>query len=286
MNLDELVTRLDLEFGIASHSEDLVEWAVTPENCTFVHPDFLHHSSALMTHTPGVINTVCTSVFVTENIVRQLVRRPHSLLLTHHHFNYFEDGRGLQPIPPEWLQMLREIGVSIYVAHAPLDTHRTYGTSRALAELVGTSVTLAFYDYFGAPAALVTEIPRTTFAEFAETVQGKLRRPFLTLHPHRPYAERIAVVAGGGDLPDLLQQAFDVGCDTLLTGTIENRWQIPSVQDANRKFHVLNADLHLNLIGGTHFGTERPAMVRLVELFRSWGMHAEYLEDENLLSAA
>jgi hypothetical protein len=70
-----------------------------------------------------------------------------------------------------------------------------------------------------------------------------------------------------------------------LTGTVEHRWSIPFVQEFNRKFHELNSRLKRNLIGGTHFGTERPAMVYVTELFEEYGIECQYCEDEELLMA-
>jgi len=285
MRLPGLSDRLDQEFRIVTSEEDLVEWAVTAENRQHFETEFLSHKTGMVMASSDEVDTICTSVFVTEAIVRQLIDRPGTLLVTHHHFDYHEDQRGLQPIPSEWLRALRDAHVSLYVAHAHLDTHPVYGTSRALAELVGATIDSAFFDYYGEPVALVSHIPRINTEAFAFTVQERLRRPYVTLSLQWPCVDRIAVVAGGGDTPELLQQAFELGCDTLLTGTIENRWQVPSVQDANREFHRLNERLKLNLIGGTHFGTERPAMIKLLDLFRPWGVAAEYLEDEGLLRA-
>jgi hypothetical protein len=66
---------------------------------------------------------------------------------------------------------------------------------------------------------------------------------------------------------------------------VENRFDVPVLQELNRKFHELNEKLSLNLIGGTHFGTERPAMIRVVGMFNGYGVPCEYCEDEELLNA-
>jgi hypothetical protein len=60
---------------------------------------------------------------------------------------------------------------------------------------------------------------------------------------------------------------------------------VPVLQELNREFHELNTTLSLNLIGGTHFGTERPAMIRAVGMFEEYGVPCEYCEDEDLLNA-
>jgi putative NIF3 family GTP cyclohydrolase 1 type 2 len=284
MNTDLLVSKLDEALGVAASAENLLEFAVTDDNRGLMEPDFLAGETGLVLKSSETVKRVFTAVFITARVVEKLLKHPNSLVFTHHHFDYHEDDRGLEPIAPGVLESLRNNGVSLYVAHAPLDTHPTYGTSLALAELCGVEPQQRFYDYFGAPVALFGRIDRTDFESFAESVRTRLERPCLTLHRHRPYVERLAVVAGGGDLPDLLQMANDHGCDTLLTGTVENRFAVPVLQKLNREFHELNGKLELNLIGGTHFGTERPAMIRAVEIFEPYGVPCEYCEDEELLS--
>ncbi|UZJ41616.1 Nif3-like dinuclear metal center hexameric protein [Prosthecochloris sp. SCSIO W1101] len=285
MKLLTLTSKLDIAFRIAENTEDLVEWAVTDSNRRYVHPAFLEGRTGLMLQGGDIIQKAYTAVFVSDRVVEKILRERNCLLFTHHHFNYYEDERGLQPISPETMEALCRAGHSLYVAHAPLDTHARYGTSIALAELTGITVEHFFYDYFGAPTALVGHVTKTGFQDFASRVCKELQRPYLTLQQHRPAVEKVAVAAGGGDLPDLLQYAYDAGCDTLLTGTVENRWAVPSFQELNRAFHELNTRLKLNLIGGTHFGTERPAMLAVTELFETYGICCEYCEDELLLEA-
>jgi putative NIF3 family GTP cyclohydrolase 1 type 2 len=279
-----VVRQLDRELGIPAHHENLVEWAVTDDNKRYVCQEFLDRNTGLMLKASTDVNTAYTTVFISDKAIEKLANRRDCLLFTHHHFNYHEDGRGLTAIDPKVLQYLLDRGISIYTAHAPLDTHPQLGTSFALAKLLEVSVESYFYDYFGAPTAICGHISRIAVKAFSDSVQSKLSRPTITLVEYRPFVQKLAVVAGGGDLPDLLQMAFDLGCDTLLTGTIENRWQVPIIQDANRDFHRLNKKLKLNLIGGTHFGTERPAMIEATKLFGTLGLKSEYLEDEDLLS--
>ncbi len=281
----DAAAQLDSGFGIGIHAENLVDWAVTDDNRGYVTSDFLDRRTALMLRGSPEIDTVRTAVFVTDPIVRQLEKLQSCLLVTHHNFDYYEDARGVMPITSNMIRLILEHGHSLYVAHAPLDTHPRYGTSLALAELVGVPAEQFFYDYFGSPVALVGTIPTISFGAFSEAVRTSLRRPCLTLVQYRNEVNRVAVVAGGGDMPDILQQAFDLGCDTMLTGTVEHRWGLPAVQEGNKRFHELNQRLKMNLVGGTHYGTERPAMQKLIELFADWPVRASYLEDEVLLSS-
>jgi len=285
MQLELLKSILDKEFDIENNDENLVEFAVTDDNKKYFNQDFLGHKTGLINFNSTEIKKVYTTVFITDNIIEKLKSEKGSLILTHHHFDYYEDERGIQPIRPEIFEILKESENSIYVAHAPLDTHKIYGTSISLAELCDIKVNKLFFDYFGEPTAVIGYIEKIEFNKFSELIRQKIKRPFLSLVKNIDSVEKIAVVAGGGDMSEILQQVYDFGCDTLLTGTVEHRWAIPFIQEENRKFHELNKRLKLNLIGGTHFATERPAMIKILSLFQEHGIDCEYCEDEKLLNS-
>ena len=285
MFLEDLAVRLDTEFGVDVSKENLVEWAVTEDNAAAIRPAFLEHRSGLMVAGGASVTAVRTAVFVTDRIVKKLRSLEPCLLVAHHNFDYYEDERGLQPIRSAQIQDLLDHGHSIYVAHAGLDTHPVYGTSLALATLVGIDVKERFYDYFGAPTALIGDAGGWEFEAFAEHVRKSLQRPKVSVDNHGARVRVVAVVAGGGDAPDFLEEAYDRGCDTILMGTLENRWAIPDMQRDHGLFLRLNDSLRLNLVGGSHFGTERPAMIRLLDFFRDMSVPCEYCEDEELLNA-
>lgn len=285
MKLTDLQNILDAEFKIKQSDENLNDFAIVDDSKSFINPDFSLRNTALMTKNSEEISIVLTSVFITEEIVKKSLQYENALIFTHHNFDYFEDERGLQPIKPEYFEELKKNNISLYVAHAPLDTHSVYGTSKSLAELCDIKIEKYFYDYFGAPTALIGSIENTPFDEYSKYVQKKLKRPSMTLAKYTDSIHKIAVVAGGGDLPEILQQIYEYRCDTLLTGTVEHRWNVPFIQEANKQFHELNRKLKINLIGGTHFGTERPAMLKMVEYFEKIGIASKYIEDDTLLKA-
>ncbi len=285
VSMKKIIEELDHEFDSLSGREDLVQWAVTEENCKWINPTFLKQKTGLMIVGEGKIHAAWTSVFVTDRVVEKLSGEPSCLLMTHHNFNYFEDERGLQPISQEQIQKLMKQGHSVYVAHAPLDTHPLYGTSVSLAEALGIKPMDRFYDYFGAPTAVVGEIEEQDFKAYAEHVRKCLLRPKVDMMQHRPQVHRVAVVAGGGDLPDVLQEAHALGADTMLLGTLANRWAIKGVQEAHNEFLGLNEKLKLNLIGGSHYNTERLAMVKVAGFFEKLGVPGVFCEDEALLKA-
>jgi putative NIF3 family GTP cyclohydrolase 1 type 2 len=278
--LSSIQQLLDSEFNISSNDEDLVAFAITENNRIYINSDFLNGTTGLFTKTTEEIQLVATTVFLTDVVLRNAVE--NTLLFTHHHFNYYENERGLQPLTEETMITLKKKGISIFVCHAPLDTHKIYGTSVALAQHCEIIIDELFYDYYSAPTALLGHINEQPIDVFTDNVMRKLDRLDLTVKRHRENAKRIGVVAGGGDIPEILQYAYDKDCDTLLTGTIVNRWNLPFLQETNKKMHDLNKKLKMNLIGGTHYGTERPAMINVLDLFRKNEIECSYIEDDDL----
>jgi putative NIF3 family GTP cyclohydrolase 1 type 2 len=284
-SLKRVVDALDQEFDALSGREDLVQWAVTEENCRWINPKFLKQKTGLMMVGQEKIHAVYTTVFVTDRVVDKLSNEPPSLLVTHHHFNYFEDERGLQPISEDEIRKLERQGHSVYISHAPLDTHPIYGTSVTLSEVVGVRPTDRFYDYFGVPTAVAGEVEEQDFQDFAEHVRKRLLRPKVDVVQHTPRVRKVAVVAGGGDLPDVLREVHDLGADTMLLGTLENRWGVRGVQEAHKEFLRLNEKFKINLIGGSHYNTERLAMVKVLGFLEQLGVPCHFCEDEGLLNA-
>jgi putative NIF3 family GTP cyclohydrolase 1 type 2 len=284
MNTNSLVQYLDKEFEIENNEENLLDFAITDDTKKYIEHNFSEQKSGLIIKGSDKINKVYSTVFVTDEVIEKICQNENCLIFTHHHFNYYEDERGMLPLTEKQIKKVLDSKNSIYVAHAPLDTHRRYSTSIALAKLCNVSIDKFFFNYFGAPTALIGYIESTDFKVFAEFVLKKLERPYLTLNCYNNTVNKIAVIAGGGDMPEILKEVYDNGCDTILTGTVEHRWNLPFIQEGNKAFHELNKKLKLNLIGGTHYGTERPAMTYVKSLFDKFDIDFEFCEDEILLN--
>ncbi len=285
MRRSDLVTRLDSEFKIAGHPENLLEWALNDENREAFNPDFLDRRTACVLAGAENVANVFTVVFVTDAIIEELAAHPASLVFTHHHFDCHEDERGIEPLRRDQLEELRRQGHSLYVAHAPLDTHPVYGTSLVLARLLEVPHESGFFKYAGTDVGVIGRIEPTVFSDLAERVRRVLERPSVTTVQHRQSVHKVAIAAGGGDFGQVAEEVAQAGCDTLITGPVQNRWANPLVQENHRCFLEICQRCGVNLIGGTHYATERPSMIAVVKMFRQWGIPATYLEDDGLLQS-
>lgn len=283
MLLNQVVEYLDEAFYLNDTLEDLVAWSFTKSSKEYLNKDFMDKKTGLILNSSDHIQEVFTCVFVTDNIIDQVLSKENCLLVTHHNFDYYEDGRGLCPIKGHNLARLKEKNISLYVAHAGLDTHEKYGTSKALAELLDLKIESYFFNYFGKPTGLIASL-NCDINDLCNTIKNRLVRKNLTLKIHHNHISKIAIIAGGGDEPDILQEAQRLGADTMIGGTIENTWNFPPVQALNKAFHHLNDSLKLNLIGASHYATERPAMINVLKFFNQIGIESSFLEDEDLLN--
>jgi putative NIF3 family GTP cyclohydrolase 1 type 2 len=184
MDMNTLIQSLDLEFGIEHCTENLVKWAVLDENKSIIYEDFNQKKTALMLKGSDEISQIATVVFVTDTIIAKLKNTKNCLIFTHHNFNYYENEKGLQAINISQLKELLQNQNSLYVAHAPLDTHLQYGTSITLAKWLDIDIESKFYDYFGAPTGVFGHIKRTRIDDFTNRVQRVIQRPYVTIEKY------------------------------------------------------------------------------------------------------
>ena len=82
----------------------------------------------------------------------------------------------------------------------------------------------------------------------------------------------VAVVAGGGNDMDVLPAVLEKEVYTLITGiTVDN--------DKYAEVHQYEKDNRINVLGGTHYSTEKFACQRMCEYFSNFGLSAQFVED-------
>jgi putative NIF3 family GTP cyclohydrolase 1 type 2 len=103
--------------------------------------------------------------------------------------------------------------------------------------------------------------------------------PVQVLTRPRERAGRVAIVAGGGANVDLLVLSLARGCSTYVTGGAARR---PKHLFFGPKFDAFRgraAEHDIALIEGTHYGTEKPPQLAMVDWFRRLGLDARFEAD-------
>ncbi len=178
---------------------------------------------------------------------------------------------------------MRERGISLYNAHAPLDMHPEVSPSRLLAKGIGLEHLEEYFpiaDGIPGGAAIVGD-SRLTLEGLADAVRGFLGDEIKVHVLTRPRQEagRVAVVAGGGATRQLLEASLEHGCQTYVTGNAATNCELDFVQEEVRDFRELAEQAGVALVDGMHYGTEKPPQLAMAAWFRERGLEAEFRPD-------
>lgn len=285
MKLAELVAELDAYFRIPDVRGD--DWSkafelVYPEPYwrEYVLPGWEGHWNGLSVKGADGVERVVTCVFPSDRIVDELA--PGTLVFTEHPLD-FADEPGFLPLARETFETMRERGISLYNAHAPLDMHPEVSPSRLCAEGVGLR---ELEEYFpiceGIPggAAIIGE-SRLSVDGLADALRSYLG-PEIKVHVltrTRGDAGRVAMVAGGGARVEILDASLELGCQTYVTGNAATNCRLDFVREVVRAFRERADAVGVTLIDAMHYGMEKPPQLAMVGWFRARGLDAEFVPD-------
>jgi putative NIF3 family GTP cyclohydrolase 1 type 2 len=275
MNSADLYQKLEVDFRL---SECRDEWSDYGE-ARFVAPQFHERFMGVFLDNAREITRVYTAVFPSPAVLEKLAASEASdaLLLTHHAktWDIRRAPEVFSAISSDDMERLRHRRVAVYVLHLPLDHNGPYSTSVTLASALGMEVIEDLdLDYFGVRPVVVCRTSAETVEELSQRCTEALGHR-ASLYPYGEAAIRdrlVAVGAGGGNDPEVLQRVADRGVNTYLTG-------VTVLNDVSRPAHDVAADLGISLLGGTHYSTEKFACLALCRYFEDLGLEAEFLDD-------
>lgn len=178
---------------------------------------------------------------------------------------------------------MRERGISLYNAHAPLDMHPEVSPSRLCAEGVGLE---GLDEYFplceGIPggAAVIGE-SRLSVDGLADALRSYLGSEISVhvLTRARGEAGRVAMVAGGGAQVEILEASLERGCQTYVTGNAATNCRLDFVQEEVRAFRTRADAAGVTLVDAMHYGMEKPPQLAMVNWFSERGLPAKFVPD-------
>ena len=88
--------------------------------------------------------------------------------------------------------------------------------------------------------------------------------------------ERIAVCPGGGNDPFVINEMLRNDIRILITG-------VTIVNDYSKEAHKLEQENRINVLGGTHYSTEKFAVIKMCRYFENLGLPSEFIEDKPCL---
>ena len=285
MKLAELVAELDAYFRVPDVEDD--DWSRAFEEVypdpywrEYVAPGWEGRWNGLSVRGAEEVERVATCVFPSDRIVDGL--EPGTFLFSEHPLD-FADEPGFLPLAVESYEAMRERGISFYNVHAPLDMHPEVSPSRLCAAGVGLENLVEYFPICeGIPggAAIVGE-SRLTVDGLADALRSYLGPEILVHVLTRPRGEagRVAMVAGGGAVAEILDASLERGCQTYVTGNAATTCRLDFVQEQVRVFRERADAAGVTLIDAMHYGMEKPPQLEMVRWFGRRGLAAAFVPD-------
>ncbi len=281
MLANELYNRLDEDFDIKNIRDD---WSFMDFN-SYIVPTFKSKYIGLILDNSHNIEKVYTATFPDKEIIERIldINAFDVLLFSHHAMGYRGNAEGFPfyNIPLAYLEEMKKRRISFYMLHAPLDRNGEYSTSVSLAKALNLEVVDEFCQYDNIKVGVICKTSFKSVLDFSDHV-GKVIGHDIKL---RNYGEsdirngKIAIAAGGGSYPFVATELADLGINVYLTGfTKPLQYFEPTME-----FHKIAKDNQINVIGATHYSTEKYACISMVDYFKKLGICAAFLEGKYFL---
>jgi putative NIF3 family GTP cyclohydrolase 1 type 2 len=285
VKLEEIAASLDAEFRVSDVRGDTawVDWW-DERGATYwreyVEASYLERHNGLMVRGAEEVERAVTCVFPSDGIVASL--EPATLLFAEHPVDLVDE-IGFFPLSQESFEGMRERGISFYHVHGPLDQHPQVAPSRLIGEGLGLREMEEYFPIVeGIPGgAAVIGDSELSLDDLAAALGGLLGEevPIEIVSRPREKAGRVAVVAGGGAVREILDASLERGCETYVTGNAATRCRLEFVQEGVHDFLERAADAEVAVVDGTHYGTEKPPQLAMVGWFRARGLPAEFMPE-------
>lgn len=237
VKLSDMVFELDTELRINDFGKDdsfsrFIPMVYDPINFDWkeeFEKKFVELFNGLMIEGGPEISKVFLAVFPTDKVLERFIEEGNTGdLLFMHHPLLMECGdpkglwgQGFVPIKEAYIEKIKEKRLSVYTCHIPLDLHKTLGTNVAIANALHADIllendsktTVEYISYCNIKPTNTTDLIAKLRATFdisyvdfeGEVVEG---------------IQKIAIVAGCGDVVDWMKEAEEKGAQAYITGEI------------------------------------------------------------------
>lgn len=280
MKSAKLYQHLEKDF-ITSQMSD--EWAEDMGSVAdFLCDNFKKRSMGLVCDFATEINKVYTAVFPSDKVMLKILNDDvkNAMLFVHHPsiWDIRKTPEVFQQIDQELLRQFKENQISIYNLHVPLDNFGEYSTSVCLSRALGIKIEKAFAPYFGALCGVFGETELLTVKnlkiKFKEAIGHEV--VLYDYGDNEIKEKKVAVIAGGGNDIEMLEEIIKEGVNTFATG-------ITAKTEYSKKAHDFAEKNKINILGGTHYSTEKFACEAMIPYFEKIGLSAEFIADEPVM---
>jgi len=273
----QLYKKLDEDFIKADITDD---WSFMQLDNDFIAPSFKAKYMGLVLDNTQIINKVYTATFPDNEILHKLFDKNESeiLLFSHHAMGYNPKSEGFPfyNISIDYLKEMKKRKISFYMLHTPLDCYGEYSTSVSLAKALGLDIVKPFCEFENINVGVICKTEIKTALDFSNHVEKIVGHEVLL----RPYGKSeiedglVAVAAGGGSYPFVASEIAALGINLYLTGFTK---PLPYFEPT-MEFHRIAKDNQINVIGATHYSTEKFACMAMINYFLKLGIRSEFID--------
>lgn len=276
MKAIDLYNTLESDF-ITEHMTDV--WAKYMKNIDeYLCQNFKERSMGLVCDFTNEINMVYSAVFPTREVMQTIIddNASNAMLFLHHPSIW--DSRRIKPfyqMDKDLLEEFKKRKISIYHLHTPLDNFSDFSTSKTLTDALDIEIEKPFKDYQGAKSGVIGKTNCINVNELQNKFSQVLgHKTSLYLYGDRIIKNgRVAIVAGGGNNIATVTEMIENNVDVLITGITVNN-------DDYSEVHKFEQEHRINVLGGSHYSTERFACERMCDYFRKLGLVSTFIKGE------
>jgi len=277
MKATDLYNQLEKDFVTPAIQEDWYSGMAELEE--YICNNFKQRSMGLLCDFTQEIHTVYTAVFPSDRVLTKILDGNiyDAMLFLHHPMDWNLSKNpdiAFYNMNPKLLEKLRERRISLFNFHFPLDNYSDYSTGKTLAEAIGIKIEKPFAEFSGALCGVIgttncKDIYELNF-KYSQAIGHETKLyPYGSSHIAN---NRVAVVAGGGNDPAVVNEVIENGVNVLISGlSLNNRYSVAA--------HELEKANRINLIGGTHYSSEKFACIAMCSYFRKLGLTAQFIDD-------
>lgn len=277
MNAAELYSYLERDFISRELKDDWARYMGEVEDYLCI--NFKERSMGLVCDFAKEINKVYSAVFPTKEIMQKIINdgTRDAMLFVHHPciWDIRKTPNAFYQMERTLLEKFKDNGISIYNLHVPLDNFSNYSTSKTLADVLDIEIEKPFASYRGALCGIIGK----TKCKNVEDLHNKFSKTLghntsLYLYGDTNIQDgRIAIVAGGGNNKDTISEMIENNVNVLITGITINNENYSEV-------HRLEQKNCINVLGGTHYSTEKFACEKMCLYFEKLGLASTFIEGE------
>jgi len=280
MKAIKLYQQLEKDFIKKGLSDDWLE--ETRPIKEFFTDNFKQRSMGIVCDFAKEITKVYTAVFASNKVMKAVLadKAKDSLLFVHHPavWDIRKTKKVFQPIDKKLLQLFRNNRVSIYNLHVPLDNFGKYSTSVTLAKTLNIKIDKSFASYHGSLCGIIGKTNLATIDQLKELFEKSMghRISCYNYGSNKINNQTIAIVAGGGNEIDILREIKNNKINAFVTG-------ITTKNNYSKKCHDFAEKNKINILGGTHYSTEKFAVISMVDYFKKLGLTSEFIADKPIM---